>query len=298
MKLETIKFNIKKHSPEILTVTGVTGIVSGVILSCRATLKVTDVIEQHKVTLEQIAEAKKIAIEDKSIEYSEKDAKKDKAILTVQTGAKFAKLYLIPALCIGGGIACLLKSNSILRKRGLALGAAYLAVDKAFKDYRSRVVERFGEDVDYQLYYNIKTEEIEETVVDDKGKEKKVKKKVDIVDPNALSGYSRIFDKSNPNWEKSMDANKMWLEMQMHYADDLLKARGFLTLNEVYELLGFKTTKAGMVVGWKYDKKNPSGDNFVEFDIREVSVENQYNGYYDQVLAIDFNVDGNIYETM
>ena len=253
MKLDTIKFNIKKHSPEILTGIGVTGVVSGVILSCKATLKVGAVIDEHKAVLEQIKEARKLDETEEDIDYSEKDAKKDKALITVKTGVKFAKLYLPGALCVGVGIACLLKSNSILRKRGMALGAAYLAVDKAFKDYRSRVVERFGEDVDRQLYYNIKEEEIEETVVDDKGKEKKVKKKAEVVDPDAMSGYSRLFDQSNPNWEKSMDANKMWLDMQMSYANDLLKARGFLTLNEVYELLGFKPTKAGMVVGWKYD---------------------------------------------
>ena len=44
-------------------------------------------------------------------------------------------------------------------------------------------------------------EEIEETVTDEKGKEKKVKKSIEVADPNA-SGYVKYFTRSNPYWEE------------------------------------------------------------------------------------------------
>ena len=42
---------------------------------------------------------------------------------------------------------------------------AYTAVDKSFKDYRSRVVERFGEELDKELKYNIKHKNVAEKYV-------------------------------------------------------------------------------------------------------------------------------------
>ena len=89
----------------------------------------------------------------------------------------------------------------------------------------------------------------------------------------------------------------MFFRSQQNFLNDKLRVKGFLTLNEAYVALGFKETKAGMVCGWVYDKKNPNGDNYVEFDVKEVCIMNE-NGYYEGAYAIDFNVDGNIYEVM
>ena len=86
----------------------------------------------------------------------------------------------------------------------------------------------------------------------------------------------------------------LFLRTVERHANDMLKAYGYLTLNRVYELLGFDGTKAGMVVGWIYDPKSPAGDNFVEFDIREDTSTDESNPRY----LIDFNVDGVIYDML
>ena len=100
-------------------------------------------------------------------QYSSEDAKKDLAIVYVQTGVKFAKLYG-PSVVLGAlSITSILASNNILRKRNVALGAAYAAIDKGFKEYRSRVIERFGEEVDRELKYNLKAKKFDETVIDE-----------------------------------------------------------------------------------------------------------------------------------
>ena len=178
----------------------------------------------------------------------------------------------------------------------MAISAALAAATQDFKDYRNRVIERFGKEVDHQLRYNIKAEEIEETVTDEKGKEKKVKKNVEVADPNA-SGYAKYFTRSNPYWEEDSSYVEMFLRSQQNYANDKLKATGHLTLNDVYDMLGFHDSKAGMVVGWIYDLDHPNGDNYVEFDVKKVNLPNEQGGY-EEAYAIDFNVDGNIYNEM
>ena len=182
----------------------------------------------------------------------------------------------------------------------MALAAAYATVDKGFKEYRERVVERFGEAVDHELRYNIKAKEIEETVVDEKGKEKKVKKKVNVANINEYSDYARWFDSSNPNWEETPDYNLMFLKAQQKYANDKLIAEGRLFLNDVYEALGIPKTKAGQIVGWVYDPSNPDIDSLVDFGIFDCHKENARNfvNGVEPAILLDFNCDGNVWDSM
>lgn len=291
-------FTVKKHSPEILAAVGVVGTVTSAVMACKATTKVSDILEETKKQVDDVH----MVLEDENItdeKYSETDANKDLAIIYAQTGVKFVKLYG-PAVVLGVlSIGCMLSSNHILRKRNIALAAAYTAVDKTFKDYRGRVVERFGQDVDRELKYGIKAKKITETVIDEEtGKEKKVKNTVDVIDEDitGYSDYARFFDELNPNYEKNAEFNLMFLRARQQYANDLLISRGYLFLNDVYDMIGIPRTKAGQIVGWVYDEKNPVGDNYVDFgmyDIRRPSVRDFVNGY-EKAILLDFNVDGNI----
>lgn len=288
-------FGLKKHSPEILVVAGIAGTVASTVLACKATLKVNDILTETKDNLDKIHSCS----EDPEMadKYSEDDHKKDTAIVYAQTGIKLARLYA-PAIVVGSlSITGILASNKILRKRNVALAAAYATVDRTFKEYRSRVVDRFGEQVDHELRYNIKAKEFEEKTVDGKGKEKTVKKEVAVSDVNEVGDFARYFDDRSPCWNESADMNMLFLRSEQSYANDLLKIKGFLTLNEVYERLGLPLSKAGMVVGWIYDKDNPVGDNYVDFGLYETSresVRDFVNGYTNVVL-LDFNVDGDVY---
>ena len=166
-------FQLKKHSPEILVVAGVIGTVVGAVMACKATTKVSAIVEKTKEDIDAIHECAENP--EFAEEYTQEDAKKDLTIVYAQTGLKLAKLYA-PAVAVGAvSIASILVGHNILQKRNLALAAAYTVVDTGFKQYRGRVVERFGEQLDKELQYDIKAKEIEETVVDAKGKEKTVK---------------------------------------------------------------------------------------------------------------------------
>lgn len=292
--LNKIGFGLKKRSPEILVAVGVVGTVVSAVMACKATTKINTILDETKEQLGKIHEY--AGNPDAAEKYNAEDAKKDTAIVYAQTGVKLAKLYA-PAVGLGIlSISSILASNNILRKRNMAISAALAAATQDFKDYRNCVIERFGKEVDHQLRYNIKAEEIEETVTDEKGKEKKVKKSIEVADPNA-SGYVKYFTRSNPYWEEDSSYVEMFLRSQQNFANDKLKANGHLTLNDVYDMLGFHDSKAGMVVGWIYDLDHPNGDNYVEFDVKKVNLPNEQGGY-EEAYAIDFNVDGNIYNEM
>ena len=283
----------KKHSPEILVVAGIAGTVVSAVLACKATTKVAEILDETKGTLDTIHEGMETGAINGQ-EYTTEDGKKDTVVVYAQTGMKLAKLYA-PAIILGTlSITSILASNNILRKRNVALGAAYAAIDKSFKEYRGRVIERFGEQVDTELKYGIKAKKFEEIEVDpETGKEKKVKKTVMVADPNLQSDYAVYFDSKSRNYETNPDYNRMFLKAQQAFANDKLQTRGHLFLNEVLDDLDLPRTPAGQIVGWTKD----GPDGYVNFRIVEVERETE-DGRHEPALLLDFNVEGNIWEKM
>lgn len=290
---------IKKHSPEILMVAGIAGTVASTVMACKATTKINDILEPTKQTIDIVHKG----MEDGNVngtEYTKEDGVKDLTIIYTQTAVKLAKLYA-PSIILGTlSITSIVAGHSILKKRNIALAAAYAVVDKGFKDYRKNVVDRFGAELDKELRYNLKAKEIEEITTDENGNEKVEKKIINEVgDPSDYSEYARFYDDGNTGWSKNPELNLMFLRRQQDYANEMLKSKGYLFLNEVYDMLGIPRSKAGQVVGWIYDKKNPKGDNYVDFGIynnKEVN-RNFVNGYEPTIL-LDFNVDGVIYDML
>lgn len=284
---------LKKHSPEILVVAGIAGTVVSAVLACKATTKVAEILDETKGTLDTIHEGMETGAINGQ-EYTNEDGKKDTVVVYAQTGMKLAKLYG-PAIILGTlSVTSILASNNILRKRNVALGAAYAAIDKSFKEYRGRVIERFGEQVDTELKYGIKAKKFEEIEVDpETGKEKKVKKTVMVADPNLQSDYAVYFDSKSRNYETNPDYNRMFLKAQQAYANDKLQTRGHLFLNEVLDDLDLPRTPAGQIVGWTKD----GPDGYVNFRIVEVERETE-DGRHEPALLLDFNVEGNIWEKM
>ena len=284
---------LKKHSPEILVMAGIAGTVVSAVLACKATTKVAEILDETKGTLDTIHEGMETGAINGQ-EYTTEDGKKDTAVVYAQTGMKLAKLYA-PAIILGTlSITSILASNNILRKRNVALGAAYAAIDKSFKEYRARVIERFGEQVDTELKYGIKAKKFEEIEVDpETGKEKKVKKTVMVADPNLQSDYAVYFDSKSRNYETNPDYNRMFLKAQQAFANDKLQTRGHLFLNEVLDDLDLPRTPAGQIVGWTKD----GPDGYVNFRIVEVERETE-DGRHEPALLLDFNVEGNIWEKM
>lgn len=300
-KISMFGLKCKKHSPEILAVSGTVCVIAGAVMACKSTLKVDEILFESKEKVDKIHGVANgdIVIPD-GVEYTEESKNKDLVALYTQTGFEITKLYL-PAIIIGGsGLCMLLGANHILRKRNTALGAALATTTTLFKEYRGRVVERFGERTDFELRHDIKAEEIERTIINENGEEETVKEIVDVkqnsIDP--YSEYARCFDNGNPFWRKDSECNKSFLFIREQEANKRLKAQGYLFLNDIYEMLGFPKTKAGHNVGWIYDKDSPIGDNQISFGIFDACLKGNHdfiNGYEPSVW-LDFNVDGDIYD--
>lgn len=298
-------FKMKKHSPEILLVTGLIGTAATVVLACKSTLKVNEIVDEAKDTIETIHEG--VATEHHTADgelYTQEDANRDLALVYVQTGLKLVKLYA-PAIAAGAlSVTCILASNNIMRKRNVALAAAFTAVDTSFKEYRSRLIERFGETgkaLDRELRYNIKSEQVEERVVDENGNETTVTKTVEVIDPNvAHSIYSIIWDDGNRGWSKNAELNKCFLIQQQEAATYRLQRQGILTLNEVYEMLGAPRTKYGQIAGWVYTEDGTAGDNFVDFGIFDIHKpgSRDFVNLREKTIVLDFNCIGNVLDYM
>lgn len=274
----------KKHSPTIFFVGGVVGVVGATVLACKATLKVDDVLQKAEEVEETIKNFE-------HPEYSEDDRSKDLFKTKVKTVVAVSKLYA-PAATVGVvSIAALTGSHIALNRRNTALMAAYSALDKGFKQYRDRVREEFGDEKDLEFRHGSET--VIETIMDEDDKPQT--KEYKVAPPGMPSIYARWFDEGSRNWSKQPEYNNLFLNSQQNYANDLLRARGHIFLNEVYDMLGIPRSKEGAVVGWVISKE---GDNFVDFGVYDGDNERKrrFVNRDERSILLDFNVDGVIYD--
>lgn len=282
---------VSKYSPEILLVAGVAALGAGIFFACKQTLKLDSIIEK--------AEEDKARIENADLpSYSDADKQKDMLLTQVKTGVAIVKNYALPAALIAGGFACVLGSYGILKKRNVALIAAYNAVDLAYRGYRKKVIEEIGEERERDLFHGAvrrKIDVIEKDEATGKETKKKVEARVTNPDGPGYSPYARFFDEyCQSTWKKDPEYNLMFLNAQQKYATDLLRARGHLFLNEVYDMLGIPRSREGAIVGWIMG----AGDDYVDFGIYDGMHERArdfVNGYEPSIL-LDFNVDGVIWD--
>lgn len=304
---KTTKFTIsrggiilKKYSPEILTAAGVVGIIGSTVMACRATLKVEDVLDESrkKNNLINAVHSGEIEVDE---EYTDKDYSKDLIVNRTQTAVKLIKLYG-PSVTLGAlSIASILGGQHILKKRNVAIMAAYKLCEESFTNYRSRVKNELGEEKDHQFYYGIQEETVKEKIKTDTGKSKTITKTVEKLPDHLYSQYARFFDEANPNWDKSPEQNMYFLKMAQNHLNDLLKARGHVFLNEVYDTLGFERSEAGQLVGWVYSPDSTameSGDGYIDFGIFDSNdvVKRMFVNGDERSILLDFNVDGVIYD--
>jgi hypothetical protein len=291
------KLCVKTHSPEILVGAGIVGGVGACVLACKATLKVNEVIEEAKENIEKIHVATETGVTEAGLEYTEEDSKKDLTIVYVQTGVKFVKLYG-PAIILGTvAIASVIAGHNKRYERYAAMSTAYALVDKGYKEYRNRVVDRFGKELDQELLTGAKAIQVEKIYVDDKGEEKTVTETVDVVEADLLtSPYMFFFEDGCKGWEKNAEWNKNFLIQAQNFFNDRLQTIGYVYLNEVLKYLGIPMTEMGQTVGWMLG----NGDNVIDFGMAEVnrkSVRDFVNGYIPTIL-LHFNCDGEIAHLM
>lgn len=291
---------VKRYSPEILTVVGVAGVITATVMACKATLKAPKILDEHQEMMNAVEEASQLNVEG----YGSDQIRQDKVLTYVNTGKSFAILYG-PSAAVGIlSLSCLVGASLILKKRNLAIAAAYSLIEKAFNEYRGRVVDELGAEKDFHFRYGTEYETITEEVTDESGKKKKIKKQVQVLSDDAKgSMYARIFEEQQYNTDGSYTGSSQWspvadynatnLILKNAWANEHLKARGYMFLNDVYEELGFPRTKAGQMVGWLY---RGDGDCYISFGPEVDALINKMPGYLAYrdggSFLLDFNVDG------
>lgn len=286
---------LKKYSPEILTGVGIVGMIGSTVLACKATLNVDKVLDENKEQKDKIkktrAELKDSKNEHGEIKHSAQAYNQDMTKVTIKTAWDLIKLYG-PAgtLCLTS-VACILGGHKILKTRNVAIAAAYKTMEQAFANYRENVVKFAGAESDNVFKYGKTEEDVEHETTDEEGNVKKEMKQA--VSVTKTSDYARYFDASCSNWSPVADYNLTFIKCQQNYANDLLKTRGHVLLNEVYDMLGMKRSSAGAVVGWV----DGHGDSFIDFGTVHGDESNMVfvNGRLDSIL-LDFNVDGIVYD--
>ena len=304
------KLFLGEHSPEILTGIGVVSVTIGTVLACKATLKLDNILEEAETDITRIKDGTK----NDNIEYSEKDADKDRTIVVARTAGKIIKNYAVPASLTVLGLTCILLSNKILRSRNAALMASYSALQAAYTAYRERVINKEGKEADEYYMYGIKKTMREGVTVNpETGTEETVLfedseiDRFDIGKDGYLLGspYARIFDADHSLQydihDPNNDANFAFLRIQEDIFNQKLQRDGHVFLNDVYKALGFPICPEGQRAGWRVDKTGyaPNGDGYISFGIRNCFENPECEGLrepgeFKRKIILDFNVDGDI----
>ena len=295
---QKLGFKASKHAPEVLVIGGV---VLGVAATVVAIKKSFDVKEDLDVYRDKMA-----LLEDGPNDPEvyclecganlEEEVRKERRQLVLGMAIKMAKAYALPlSMCILAVIA-ILYGHGVRNQRYLAAAAAWAASQADYKALLERVREAYGEDEMMRLKYNLKDVMYDEVVEHEDGTRSEVVKGYAVAQ-NPPSLYARIFDESCAEWRKDPIHNMMWLRQREEAANQILQQRGFITLNEVYDALGFEqNAKYGNEAGWI----KGHGDDFVSFgiydDLETNPAKRAFVNGYERSILLDFNCIGRIRE--
>lgn len=296
----SVSRHVERHAPEIGLGIGIVSMVAATIFACKGTIKAKKVVEDTKDDLNIIKETEETGEtfddDNNPVEYTHEDSIKDKIIVCTRAGIEIAKAYGPAVILTAVGIFSLIKGHNILKKRNLALAAAYSSISEAYKRYQDKVKDLIGETAAKNLKVGLKEEEIEvDTGKKNKDGTPKTKKEKKLVyDPNSnFSPYSRIYDAGCTSWENDASLNYTTLLGRQKYWNKILQTRDDHTvfLNEVYKDLGFPMTAAGQVVGWSLN--HAEGDKYIDFGFTNIAYEpnRDFINGYEPCCLLDFNVD-------
>lgn len=296
----TVARSVENHAPEIELGVGIVSFVAATVFACKGTIKAKKTVEDAKDDLKVIAETEENGQtyddDNNPVEYTHEDSMKDRVIVCTRTAVELAKAYGPAVILTAIGIASLINGHHILKKRNLALAAAYESISEAYKKYQDKVKDYIGEATAKNLKLGLTEKEIDvDTGKKNKdGTAKTKKEKKLIYDPgNSLSPYSRIFDCGCDAWTGDPLYDRTILQQREKYWNDLLRSREDQTvfLNEIYKDLGYAPTAAGQEVGWSLRHK--SGDGYIKFGFDNTAYEpnKDFMEGYEPCCVLDFNVD-------
>ncbi|QPL14695.1 membrane protein [Gordonia phage Schwartz33] len=229
MSLSEVAKNVEKfaitNSPAILTATAVTGTITAAVLTGQASFKAARLIAE--------AESEKIQVAPDAIDVRGPLETKEKVEL-VWT------LY-IPAVTVGvTTVAAIVMANQIGTRRTAAMAAAYSVSEKAFGEYREKVVTKLGEK---------KEQGVRDEIAQDR---------VDANPPTArqivMVGESEVlcFDQFSGRYFNSTMENLKQAQNELNFQ---IINENYASLNDLYDQIGLPLIEIGDEFGWSADNK-------------------------------------------
>lgn len=213
-------WNLKRSSPAILCCIAAVGVAGTAVAAVKATPKAMKLLEE--------------ATEEKG-----------EALNKVETVATVAHLYA-PAAAVGAGtIFCIFGANALSRRSQAGLMSAYALLSGYHKEYRNKLIERYGAEADAEIRNAIARERCDYHQIDS-----------DVPDRKVIF-YDEISGNSVLRYEREV------IDAEYHFNRNFAM-RGYASLNEFYEFLGLPKTEYGETVGWSVY----SGIMWVDFEHR------------------------------
>lgn len=205
---------VRKHSPEILTGLGITGMLSSMVLAVKATPKALTLINEQKKNL------------------NKEDLSSIEVIKTVW------KTYLPSGILSVLSISCILGATSINLRRNAAIATAYTLSERTLINYRNKVIDAIGEK---------KEKKIQEELAQDKVNKNKIDDKQVIITSN---GETLCMDSLSGRYFKS---DIETIRKAVNDLNRQLTFQQYISLNDFYDELGLKHIKNGSYMGWNLD---------------------------------------------
>lgn len=201
-----LKYGFRRGSPMILSCMAAAGVIATSILAVKATPKAMGVLKKAS---DEKGEA-----------------------LTKLEIIRIAGPAYIPAVGVGvSTIFCIFGANVLNKRQQASVASAYALVDRTYKEYRDKVKDLFGGEVDQQVRGEITKDHYDEAGVSFSGSSEK----------------HLFYDQySDRYFERTIGEVH---DAEYHFNRNYV-LRGYADLNEFYEFLGLPETEYGACVGW------------------------------------------------
>lgn len=247
---------VKPHLPTIGIIGGGIAVCAGGFITGRATLKVDQILNDHKDMIDSTRRENNGYSEE---QYSEIERKKDVLQIYGVTARRFTRLYAPGVgLCVVG-FACMFKGLGTLKKwHALAVSAA-ASLSEQFSNYRGNVVNELGVEADkkFLLGDNYPNEPEKKVVklssVDENGETTTTEKEVYTIENIIEDDFTRVFNYKNPKWDNGgyVMNDSFITNLQQWYTKQLQSGRiDHVFLNSLFTDFGYDETGIGHFYGW------------------------------------------------
>lgn len=203
--LNRSKLFLDRNASTILTCAGGAGVVATTVMAVRVTPKALSLLDEAR---EQKGEK-----------------------LTKMEVVKVAGPVYIPTVMVGvGTVACIFGANALNKRKQATLMSAYALLDQSYKDYKNKVEEIYGEEVDTKVRSEI-------------AKDKYDEEDISLTDDEKQMFYDYF---SNRYFESTIED----VQRAEYYINRALVMQDAVSLNEFYDLLKIPRIDVGEEYGW------------------------------------------------